>query len=69
MSAPNLGTVARVAMILANDLGPVQSRASRWKLHLGQIADSAVGEQAQGLHRAMGRRPCGPVFSQQSLGG
>jgi hypothetical protein len=27
---------------------------SRWKLHLRQIADSAVREQAQGLRRATG---------------
>jgi len=46
-------------------------RESRWKLHLGQIADSVVGEQPQGSFGALRLtpkvRPRG-ASSQRSLG-
>jgi hypothetical protein len=36
---------------------------SRWKLHLGHIADSAEGGKAQKLHRARNRAPFGKPVS------
>ena len=48
---------------------PVQGEGgeSRWKLHLAQIADSAVGEPEQGWRRAMGGRTFALASSQQFL--
>jgi hypothetical protein len=65
MSVPSHSTVIRAIVIpaiqaggllgAARRVGPNQCRGeSRWKLHLRQIADSAVRGQAQGSRLAMG---------------
>jgi hypothetical protein len=44
---------------------PSEGWESRWKRHLAQIADSAVGEPEQGWRRAMGGRTFALASSQQ----
>ena len=44
---------------------PTEGWESRWKLHLAQIADSAMGEPEQEWRRAMGGRVFDLASSQQ----
>jgi hypothetical protein len=56
MSVLSHKRVIRGTVIPTSETGelPTARRESRWKLHLGQIADSTVRAQVQGLRRAMG---------------